>query len=91
MSGVENLRRGLVTAASEGVPSVEIEQRVRLLEGEIRRDERERALGEVRHTLATLRSLTAFLQQELEHCIEPLAKICDELEREAASSSGQGA
>jgi len=91
MGDIENLRRGLVAAAAEGAPPAEIERRIRLFEEEIRCDARERTLGDVRHTLATLRSLTAFLQQELEHSIEPLAKICDELEREAASPSGPGA
>ena len=67
MSDIEILRRGLVAAAAAGAPPAEIEERVRLLEEGIRCDERERALGDVRHTLATLRSLTAFLQQELEH------------------------
>jgi len=90
VSDVEQLRRELLAAVAEGSPPAEIERRVRLLEEETRRDERGRALADVRHTVNTLRSLTAFLRQELEHSIEPLAKICDELEHEAELKPRQG-
>jgi len=90
MSELEELRRRLITAAAAGAAPAEIEQSVHLLEEQIRRDERKRALADVRHTVNTLRSLTAFLRQELEHSIEPLASICDEFEREAEPPAQPG-
>lgn len=83
MADVDALRQGLLNGPTDGSPAALTQERLQRLEDAIRRDERERTLTTVRHTLSTLRGLTAFLRQELEHSIEPLTKLCDDLEREA--------
>lgn len=81
---IEQARQHLIEAARAGAPDGVLRQRLAELEEAIRCDEREQTLGRVRHSLNTLRGLTGFLRQEIEHSIEPLARLCEELEREAA-------
>lgn len=83
---VETARQHLIEAARAGAPDDFVRQRLAELEEAVRCDEREQTLGRVRHSLNTLRGLTGFLRQELDHSIGPLARLCEELEQEASAT-----
>ena len=83
MSEVDILREEIL---SFGTAREALEARLQAFEDAVRRQEHEETLASIRHSLNTLRSLVAFLRQEVEHCSRPLEKLCDELERNLVGS-----
>jgi len=81
VSEIDVLREGLLSFAIVSEP---FEARLLAFEDTVRRQEREETLAAIRHSLNTLRSLVAFLKQEVLECSGPLEKLCDDLEREVA-------
>lgn len=80
MNDVKTLREEILSAAQgEG-----LEGRLAAFEDAVRHQEREETLAAIRHSLNTLRSLVAFLRQEVRECSGPLEKLCRELESETA-------
>ena len=83
MTEVDALRAEILSFAA--VPEA-LEVRLLAFEDAVRRQEHEETLAGIRHSLNTVRSLVAFLRQEVQQCSAPLEKLRDELERESLGS-----
>lgn len=83
MSEIDVLRQEILSFV---VASDPFEGRLEAYEDAVRRLERQETLAAIHKSLNTLRSLVAFLRQEVLECLGPLEKICAELEGEVSSS-----